>query len=74
MYLLSLVSLHWVNVEAYNFPDVKCLFRAYVFWRWRLSPVSVHPYMMWDICVEGCKRVLVVSVCGSRLQICGPYS
>lgn len=26
-----------INVEAYNFRDVKCLFRADIFWRWRLS-------------------------------------
>lgn len=54
IYLLSLVFLQRVNVEAYNFRDVKCLFRTYVFWWWRLSPVSVHPYMMSGICVEGC--------------------
>ncbi len=48
------VSLLRVNVEAYNFHDVKCLFRAHVFWRWRLSPLTVHPSMMLGICVEGC--------------------
>ena len=53
IYLLSPVFVQWVNVEAYNFQDVKRLFRTDVFWWCRLSPLSVHPSMMLSICVEG---------------------
>lgn len=69
IYLLSPVFQQWVNVEAYNFRDVKCLFRTDVFWWWRLSPLSVHLSMMLSIRVGeklGFLWVLVLSVCGKK--------
>lgn len=55
-------------MEAYNFRDVKCLFRADIFWRWRLS-TSAGTLRRG----LGFPKVLASSLRGGSPEICGRY-
>lgn len=77
IYLLSLVSLLRVNVEAYNFPEMSSAYLEQMYFGAVASVSSQRApqhdvgYLCWG--ALGFKKVLVLSGCGNGLEICGRY-